>query len=197
MTASYDISTVIGPDVLVASEVEVYSESEARFLPLRFEIRDDKYILYTSELSEYGKKESQMLNEFVPSLLDVEGCVNLCQKVLDLRINEIAKLLSISRATLDLHRKGKVKNFEPYIKLASFVAKIENLYTKDIHATMRRVLIERKTLVQHLLKNSDDLYKTMPYFEIASKKIGEFKVVKTAIDPNKAAVMFANIGKIV
>lgn len=59
----------------------------------------------------------------------MDDCVIKCQNVLGLKINEIAKLVGVSRATLDLHRKGaNVKDMKSYEKLYEFVSEVERCY---------------------------------------------------------------------
>ncbi|MEQ3528744.1 MULTISPECIES: hypothetical protein [unclassified Pseudoalteromonas] len=185
----YDLASIGGPAAMLPPPIEVYTEKEARFLPPRVHVENNTYVIYSPKT----KAESERP---LPALLHVEDCVSLCQRVLGLKIQEIAKLLDISRASLDLHRKGKVKNMEPYFKLACFVNHIEESFSGDICKAMRSVLIERKTLVQHLLANKDSLEKMIPYFEKASDKLDSITLRKVKIDANLAATRLAGIGQV-
>lgn len=195
---AYDIASIGGPGAMMPPAIQIYTEKEARFLPQQVIIKDSGYVIYSTGSStapNYIVNEDIQGNP-ITSILDVEDCVAVCQRVLGLKIQEIAKLLGVSRATLDLHRKGKVKDFTPYLKLASFVQQIEKKYTQDINKAMRSVLIERKTLIQHILANRGDLSKTMPYFDKASEKLSNITINKTKIVPDVAANRLSSIGKI-
>lgn len=185
----YDLASIGGPAAMMPPAVQTYTEKEARFLPPRVIVENSGYVILSSIVANIDHQAPS-------SLLDVEDCVSICQRVLGLKIQEIAKLLDISRASLDLHRKGKVKNFSPYLKLAGFVENIEKLYTVAIKNTMRSVLIERKTLVQHLIANKDRLEVTLPYFDKASEKLDKVTIKKESITPDLASSRLAGIGKI-
>lgn len=186
----YDLASIGGPAAMMPPAVQTYTEKEARFLPPRVIVENSGYVILSSIAMANTDHQTPS------SLLDVEDCVSICQRVLGLKIQEIAKLLNISRASLDLHRKGKVKNFSPYLKLAGFVENIERHYTVAIKNTMRSVLIERKTLVQHLIANKDRLEVTLPYFDKASEKLDKVTIKKESITPDLASSRLAGIGKI-
>lgn len=127
--------------------------------------------------------------------LNVSDCVSKSQDVLGLKIHEIAKLAGVSRATLDLHRKGaNVKDMSGYERLYNFVSKVENQYGSTIKKGIRNVLVGRKTLVQHLLLHSDDLDATLPLILEVSDKVQHMNVVETNIEQSKLNIRLSHIG---
>lgn len=193
MTACYDIFSIGGPYSMMPPYIESYIERESRFLPLRFIKEKSGYVILSTGSSNSFTSGEELI--FIPSVLDVEDCVSICQRVLGLKIQEIAQLLDISRATLDLHRKGKVKDFVPYLELTDFVKKIEAKYTSEIYRIVKSVLIDRKTLVQHMLAHKKNLEKTLPYFDKAYERLDDIHLNKTVVSPDAAASRLAGIGK--
>lgn len=130
--------------------------------------------------------------------LTPEVCVELCRKILGLKVNEIAKVIGISRATLDLHRKGanvKEKELRRYQQLHSFVININELYGETLKKGMRNVLIEKKTLVQHIVNNANNLDNVMQLVDNASTTFGAIKVDNSVTDPLKLQSRLVGIGK--
>lgn len=194
MAQAYDFASIGGPAAMMPPEIQAYTEREARFLPRQVIVGNGGYVILAKRTPASNVSESKLANELNP-LMDVQDCVFICQQVLNLKIQEIAKLLNISRATLDLHRKGKVKDFSPYVELAQFAIDIEKRFTKDIHKVMRSVLIERKTLIQHMLYNRNELSNTLPYFYKASSRIQNTIITQTRVNPQVAASRLANVKK--
>ena len=115
------VSQYLGAAQIYVPAYELYIETEPRFLPVRIESDKKQYFLFGSSkqsnsklcLSELvvfnGFSEKHSANEVVyQESFTVSDCIDLCQRVLGLKINEISKLVGVSRATLDLHRKSAV-----------------------------------------------------------------------------------------
>ncbi|MEI8614311.1 hypothetical protein [Shewanella scandinavica] len=200
--------TAPAPSYLFPPEIVQYTETQARFLPIRITINNEKYAWFfgvkgsnTLYLSSNGDNSVYRNSEFEHNhsdTINVNDCVVKCQDILGLKINEIAKLCGVSRATLDLHRKGaNVKDMAPYHSLFSFVSKIEKLYGNSIKGGMRNVLVERKTLAQHFMNNLDNLNNTFSFVEEVSEKIQKMNIVDLDIDKTKLNLRLSGIGKMV
>ncbi|MCR9835709.1 hypothetical protein ACP6H1_25740 [Vibrio harveyi] len=193
------------PSYTAPPEIVSYTESQARFLPVRITRGDnDQYaLLFSNENSNVvyllNHTQSDAFKEAEASSLgtiDVNDCVIKCQEVLGLKINEIAKLSGVSRASLDLHRKGaNVKDMNAYHKLYTFVSKVENLYGKGLKNSIRNVLVERKTLVQHFMKNIDNLELTLPLIADVSNKVQGITIADANLDCAKLGARLGRIGK--
>lgn len=134
-------------------------------------------------------------NRLTPTATPVEYCLAICRRILGLRNHEIVKILGISRSELNFHQQGRLSDLSGYRRLARFAEKVEFRYGESISKVIRSVLIENKTLVQHLISNRGNLDKALLHFDTVHKKIGNIKQAKTDIDPNVAATRFANIGR--
>lgn len=183
-----------------------YVDNDARFLPIRITHDNKQYAL----LGASGNNSHLILTEVVlptsdfpaksnsdtQRLFTVNDCVLLSQKVLGLKINEFAKLVGVSRATLDLHRKGaNVKDMTDYQKVYDFIAEIESNFGDTIKTGMRNILINRKTLLQHFMQNRDELEKTRPFIEEVASKIGNVTTIKSKIDDSKSNLRLSGIGR--
>lgn len=127
----------------------------------------------------------------------MNDCVIKCQSVLGLKINEIAKLVGVSRATLDLHRKGaNVKDMKSYEKLYEFVLEVERCYGNQVKNGLRNVLVNKKTLVQHFIDNIDCLITTMPQVEEVNQKLGHMKIINSMPNEQNLHLRLRGIGKI-
>lgn len=130
------------------------------------------------------------------SPFSVEDCVNKCIKVMGLKIHEIAKLVSVSRGSLDLHRKGRnIKDMQHYEELFTFTSEIERLYGEKIKVGMRNILVERKTLVQHLLANVGQFDRVAPYFKEVASKLNLINIESATVDRFKSNIRTSGIGK--
>ena len=186
--------------------VQQYTELQTNRIPVHF-IRnsDGMYALllvnsrHNNAQSITDDTHSQEVTNAEPvssTTFNVNDCVVKCQGILGLKINEIAKLSGVSRATLDLHRKGaNVKDMDGYHKLYDFVSKVEERYGNAIKNSTRNVLIERKTLAQHFMRNSDDLDSTLPLIHEVSEKAKAMNVVDSDIDASKLNIRLSRIGK--
>jgi len=181
-----------------------YAESQARFLPIRITSQNNQYTLLVSEkdsnvLYLIGSNQNNVEESLAPIALDavsVNDCVIKCQEVIGLKINEIAKLSGVSRATLDLHRKGaNVKDMTLYHKLYSFVSKIEERYGNSIKGGIRNVLVDRKTLVQHIMKHPNNLEQTFLFIEEVSEKLQKMNITQSSMDASKSNVRLTGIGR--
>ncbi|EMK2729640.1 hypothetical protein [Vibrio diabolicus] len=158
---------------------------------------DNTVVCITPKVTQ---KESIATNSksHVNSHLTPDSCVELCRNVLGLKVNEIAKIIGISRATLDLHRKGanvKDKELLRYQQLNNFVFNIEQIYGNSLKKGMRNVLIEKKTLVQHIIEHADNLDNVMNLVDHASEIVGAVKVDNNAVSPLKLQSRLVGIGK--
>lgn len=112
-----------------------------------------------------------------------EICVQHCKEVLGLKINEIAKLVGVSRGTLDLHRKGSnVKDMKAYQDLYDFVKKIEEDFGTSLKKGLRNVLVERRTLVAHLIRNKSDLDAVYEVAKTVASKLGNINIKNGKVD---------------
>jgi hypothetical protein len=187
-------------------EIQQYTDRDSRFLPIRITHDSRQYIL----LGASGNNSQLILAEVAqatliqtPKQIDVDNplivndCVMLCKTILGLKVNEVAKLVGVSRATLDLHRKGaNVKNMAEYQKLYDFVENINSTYGDTIKNGLRNVLIKRKTLLQHFMLNKDDFSKNYSYIEEVAAKLGNMNIIKTEIDESKANLRLTSIGRL-
>lgn len=201
----YMHSIINSPSCVSPPEIVQYVESEARFLPIRISSNGGQtYTFLVNDknsnvicYSSYNKSTNHENKSVSSGTIGVEDCVTKCQDILGLKINEIAKLTGISRATLDLHRKGaNVKNMEAYYQLHGFVGKVETLYGDSIKGVVRNVLINKKTLAQHLIANSKNLDAVMPLLEEVSVKAESMKHTKMDMDKTKSDLRLSGIGRI-
>lgn len=186
-------------------ETVQYTQRHASIFPIRItRNNNDEYaLLMNNEESNViylfnGTQHEKVKNVDQTSVdtFNVNDCVVKCQNVIGLKINEIAKLTGVSRATLDLHRKGaNVKDMDTYHKLYSFVTKIEQQYGNSIKHSIRNVLVGRQTLLQHFVKNRDDLECTLPLISEVSEKLLAMNVVDTDMDASKSNRRLSRIGK--
>lgn len=193
------------PSYSAPSEIVRYTRSQSRFLPVRITRgNNDQYVLlltntnsntiYLNNHNQIG--EVNQVNNISVGTIDVTDCVDKCQEVLGLKINEIAKLSGVSRASLDLHRKGaNVKDMTTYNKLYTFASKVEQLYGSVLKQYVRNVLVERKTLIQHFLKSSDDLDATLPLVAIVADKVKSITVSETKFESSKLMLRTQHVGK--
>ncbi|SET03505.1 hypothetical protein [Thorsellia anophelis] len=187
----------------LTKKVERYSDKSVGLIPIKI-ITNNKehYLLFsTNQLNIQSYLEDDQTNELnvnLISAISVNDCVDKCQTVLGLKIHEIAKLLKISRATLDLHRKGSnIKSMTKYHQLYKFMINVENLHGHKLRNYTRNVLIERKTLIQHLFINSNNLDTIFPLLDILSNKIQHISFSETEYDPAKLRLRTYGIGKMV
>ncbi|WAJ69739.1 hypothetical protein [Catenovulum adriaticum] len=195
----YAGSTSIAP-----SEIVMYADVDSRCLPISIVTDEEEYSLYEtfgSNSSSIVLKRSCLTQSFTTasedSTFSVDDCVKKCQEILGLKINEIAKLVGVSRASLDLHRKGaNLKSLTNYEEAYNFVLKVEAKFGNAAKFGLRNILIERKTLVQHLIKNKDNLEAVTPYIEYAVEKSSKIKIDKTQIDNSKSKIRLSGIGRL-
>ncbi|WP_298441403.1 hypothetical protein [uncultured Ferrimonas sp.] len=193
----FDVSAYSSPP-----EVVRYTDSQSRFLPIR--VTSDGYqydILISGKFNNsmllVDAREVEDIYDDKSEAITVNDCVGLCQRVLGLKINEIAKLAGVSRATLDLHRKGSnVKDMGRYHMLFSFATKVEKLYGETIKLGVRNVLIEKRTLAQHLVLLSEDLDSAFSIIDEVHEKIGKISIAKTNNDLQKTNARLSGIGRI-
>lgn len=191
------------PSYRPPSEIVRYTENQSR-LSIRLVANEkNKYVLPVNEKNNNIlylpniNQDSNKDNLEPTSTISVNDCVLKCQEILGLKINEIAKLTGVSRATLDLHRKGaNVKDMTAYTRIYDFVSKIHKQFGNNIKGGIRNVLIERKTLVQHFMRNIDDLDKTLPLVEEVSKKLKEMNIIESHMDATKSNLRLSGIGRI-
>ncbi|MFV7641714.1 hypothetical protein ACNPK3_14330 [Shewanella algae] len=196
------------PSYIARTELIRYIDTQSRLLPIRLTIDDNNQ--YALLVSPNGNNALCLLNHIEneqhenagkleliqQDTINVNDCVLKGQDVLGLKINEIAKLLGVSRATLDLHRKGaNVKDMTAYHNLYSFISSVEKLYGESIKHGVRNVLVERKTLVQHLVANSNNLNKVMPFVTEVSDKLRNMRIVKSDMDVSKVNNRLSGIGR--
>lgn len=170
-----------------------YREQDVRCLPITIKSENNRYVV----IGLVKKTDELTKNEvYTPTVVTASDCINKCKDTLGLKVNEIAKLIGISRATLDLHKKGSpVKNMEPYERLYAFVSDIEGAYGTSISKGVRNVLVERKTLVQHLISNRDDLSQCKYIIDEVASKLGNVNTFKTKVDESKANLRLTGIGR--
>ncbi|TKF13712.1 hypothetical protein FCV66_12860 [Enterovibrio norvegicus] len=202
----YIDSTVYAPSYASQPEIVRYTENQARFLPIMFTRSDGhKYAMIFSNndsnvICLLGNAQSEYSVEFEKENLktfDVNDCVTKCQNVLGLKINEIAKLAGVSRATLDLHRKGSnIKDMSSYNALYTFVSEIEALYGCKLKNSVRNVLVDKKTLVQHFIKNANKLDSTLQLISQVAEKVNDMKISSTNFESSKLSSRLGRIGKI-
>lgn len=200
------LDMAVGSAQALTPEIVKYVDQEARFLPVRITHDGSQYAL----LGASGNNSQLFLVEVPRTDINVQApkqvqadepfavndCVSLCQKILGLKINEIAKLVGVSRATLDLHRKGaNVKDMTDYQKVFDFVLSIEATFGDSIKVGVRNVLVKRKTLLQHFMLNKDNLNETYSYIEEVAAKLGNVNTIQTEIDGSKANSRLAGIGR--
>ncbi len=195
MIATYDFNDAIGAPTITQPTIESYQTSDVNFLPLRIDVDEKQvYVIVKSQNSKIALPDS-MSDLNVPSCVSVEDCVTQSQLILGLKINEIAKILGLSRATLDLHRKGKVKNIQPYYSLYDFAKQIEAKFGSSVAPLIRSVLVERKTLLQHMMVNKKNLNNSLYYFDLVAKLSPNVSIFKEPLDKDKTANRLANIGR--
>jgi len=174
-------------------EADIYREEDVRCLPIVIKSENNHYVVVGLVKTADDPTQSEV---YAPTVVTASDCVNKCKDVLALKVNEIAKLVGISRAALDLHKKGApVKNMEPYEQLYAFISDIENTYGTDISKGIRNILVERKTLVQHLISNSNDLYQCKNIIEEVASKLGNVNTFKTEYDETKTNLRLTGIGR--
>jgi hypothetical protein len=148
--------------------------------------------LPTTDVTNYSPVQLEDEQSFT-----VNDCVTLCQKVLGLKVNEIAKLVDVSRATLDLHRKGaNIKDMGEYQKLYDFVKRIESDFGDSIKAGVRNILIQRKTLLQHLLLNKSNLMDTYLHVKEVASKLRNVNTHPIEFNEPKARLRLSGIGRL-
>ncbi|PTA49272.1 hypothetical protein C9I43_01380 [Shewanella morhuae] len=204
----YLTSVIDAPSYVARAELVQYVDTQSRFLPIRLTVNDnnkyaqlvnsnDSNIYYLLDHIEDDQvKNAGQLELIQQDTISVNDCVLKGQDVLGLKINEIARLLGVSRATLDLHRKGaNVKDMTAYHSLYSFVSSVETLYGNSIKNGVRNVLVERKTLIQHLVINSDNLSVVMPLVAEVSEKVRGMRIIKSDMDASKTNIRLSGIGR--
>jgi hypothetical protein len=190
---TYDVLTPPAIHCL-SPEVDRYREEDVRCLPITFvQTEEHQYVLIVSTNTPQKTLE---LKVKVPEVIGASDCIDKCKNVLGLKINEIAKLVGISRATLDLHKKGSpVKNMEPYERLYAFASNVEDRYATNISKGIRNILVKRKTLAQHLVANKEDLSACIEVVDEVATKLGHINLIKTDIDESKANLRLSGIGR--
>ena len=200
-----NVASVLG--CVTPSEVSCYTEEyQTRNFPAVMKSNDGEYVLLFSYESSnvnffsnsFKNEESDLegVDGYSLNTFDVNDCVIKCQDVLGLKINEIAKLAGVSRASLDLHRKGSnVKDMSAYHQLYTFVSIVEDQYGASMKNSIRNVLVDRKTLIQHFMRHADDLESTLPFISDVSKKVQEMKILDTNFEKSKLGVRLSRIGK--
>ncbi|MDW5287056.1 hypothetical protein R6Y90_19085 [Alteromonas macleodii] len=195
MIATYDFNDAVGSQCISPTSHQSYDSSDVNFLPLRVDVNEQQiYVFLKHRKFEIALPESDG-NLKIPDCVSVEDCVAHSQAILGLKIHEIAKILGISRAALDLHRKGKVKDIHPYYELYRFAKKIEIKFGYSIAPLMRSVMVDRKTLVQHIIANRSNLENTLQYFDLIAKQNHNIQVTKAPLAPEKTSKRFAKIGR--
>ena len=112
-------------------------------------------------------------------ILSPNTVVSMAQTILGLKIIEIAKLIGVSRATLDLHRKGKpVSDNEAYIRVSEFLTEVKNKYDDQLSNFSHNILIDKKSLSKHLISNAKNLKSTHPVLEQVFQKSASLTVSK-------------------
>ncbi|MGL0934719.1 hypothetical protein ABMX80_15970 [Vibrio vulnificus] len=143
--------------------------------------------------------KSQVASSNASKAITPNICVDVSREVLGLKVNEIAKIIGISRATLDLHRKGadfKERESNRYMQLHNFATNVQTLYGTSLKKGMRNILINKKTLVQHMIINADNLDKVFKLVDKASESVGALKVDNETLDPMKLQSRLIGIGKL-
>ncbi|MEL4425686.1 hypothetical protein AAEH84_07785 [Shewanella indica] len=188
-------------DYSARTELVRYVESQPRFLPIRIVSDGFHYDLLFSDNHNNtvllcGGAKAEQENDKSAKGITVNDCVDACLRVIGLKIHEIAKLVGVSRATLDLHRKGaNVKDMARYQEVFNFAMSVEQLYGENIKTGVRNVLIDKKTLVQHLIANADNLDNAFPILEDVHGKVKDMKVVPSQTSAKKANLRLSGIGR--
>lgn len=203
------VNQLTGSAQIFVPQYEMYAETDSRYLPIRIVSDSKQYILFSSSSSDnshlifnervvFNSFSNIACNKFVSEneSFTVNDCIELCQRVLGLKINEISKLVGVSRATLDLHRKGAVnmRSIDEYKTLYDFVKNVEYSYGENISLGARSVIINNKTLLQHLLENKNTLANAFPIVDEVSKKISNVRFVRTVFDEDKQILRLSKIG---
>lgn len=192
-----DINTydLISPPAIHCQKpaLDRYREQDARCLPITIKSKNNRYIL----IGVVSKTDDLTSNEvYTPTVVTSADCINKCKDILGLKINEIAKLVGISRATLDLHKKGApVKNMEAYERLYAFVSDIEATYGTSVSKGIRNILVEKKTLAQHLVSNREDLSQCKYIIDEVASKLVNVNTFKTKVDESKLDLRLTGIGR--
>lgn len=124
-----------------------------------------------------------MLQPNIDAKFDVNDFIKSCQEVLGLGTNEISKITGISRANIESHRKGTIDNhIKSYAKLNNFITLIKEKYKTSLKPGVRNIVIKKKTLIQHMLKNKNDLDSLMPLFNELYEIVNAEHIKKNKID---------------
>lgn len=190
-----------GPTSILQPQCIVYAEASSRYLPIRFNHNGDRYTYLNDVLQKEENYDSRVDDEVCSTKLHASITVNelvlLSQKVLGLKVNEIAKIVGVSRATLDLHRKGSnAKDMAKYQKTFEFVKNIESLYGDSIALGIRNILVDKKTLLQHFIDNIDNLEHAIVYVHEISTKVMHLKTAQVKYDENKLYSRTSAIGRL-
>ncbi|WP_299265225.1 hypothetical protein [uncultured Psychrosphaera sp.] len=180
---------IFDPNFYTKPRFERYEDNLPSYLPVSIIVEGSKYTFP-------GIHSSLKPLEIANDPFTVEDCVKKCIEVMGLKIHEIAKLVSVSRGSLDLHRKGgNIKDMQPYEELFTFTSEIERLYGENIKVGMRNILVERKTLVQHLLANVGQFDSVTPYFNEVASKLNLIKIESVPVDRFKSNTRTSGIAK--
>lgn len=197
---SFDLYSY-GPTNMLVPEHVIYAENSASYLPIRFDHNGTQYTYLNETLQcrqlDQDNNFSGASNEKTYNSITVNEMVLLSQKVLGLKVNEIAKLVGVSRATLDLHRKGSnAKDMHKYQNFFDFVKNIETIYGDSISLGIRNILLNRKTLLQHLIENGENLASSMDYVHQISTKVKNIKTEKVEFEKSKLYSRTSGIGRL-
>ena len=121
----------------------------------------------------------------------LEECYVNCKKTFNFNKQYVNKLIKKSNS---LENSIPEDNF--IINLNYFAEKIYSLYGETLSKFMTNIIINKKTLRQHMMNNTKSLNSLLKYFEEAKNKSKNITLIKTEIDPIKIRLRTINIGKI-
>lgn len=125
-------------------------------------------------------------------VVTVESCVQDSKKYLGLKVIEIAKILDVSRASLDLYRKGSpFKNNDALYELSELAAYVAERYDTMFASKAKSVLIGKKTAIQIMIENRNDLGSLKP---VITRLMSDIQI-NTYSSPMEKSTRLANIGR--
>lgn len=120
----------------------------------------------------------------------INECVIKCKVVFGFNKSYVYKLISAKAQDDSILSKESAAS-----EILDFAKDIESLYGKDIYKVINTVLIDKKTLKQHMLLSVSSPENLHKYFESASAKINQVKISKANIEPEKVALRLLGIGR--
>ena len=88
-----------------------------------------------------------------------------------------------------------IKNREEK-EVLNFINNVELIYGNNLKGLLDKVIIERKTVKQHLLNKDNNYKKIIKMFEIVMIKSESITLIKTEIDNEKSILRLSGIGRI-